>query len=155
MSKPTVYLAGPVMSVTDGGAGWRDRVSEEFGDDYEFRNPLAKYNVPADDLEIVAGHSNPRDPSTVGVREIVEEDKRLLRESDAILVGYSACRSVGTPMEVMWGHGRDYPIVLWIRDGTRIDHISPWYRYHVGALTNSVEMALDRLARTVGDGDDD
>lgn len=154
MSEPTFYLAGPVMSVDDGGAGWRDEVTDLFDGEYEFLNPLGKYNVPAENLKVVDGTSGEAD-NVVGVDEIVEEDKRLLRHSDGILVGYSAVRSIGTPMEVMWARERDLPVAIWIRDGTDMDDLSPWYRHHATAMTNSVELALNHLERQAGGGGDE
>jgi hypothetical protein len=140
----TVYLAGPVAAVRDGGAGWRNAVTEAYGDDFEFANPLDKYNVPLDGLEIVPGNSPDDDEETVGVNEIVRGDKQLIRESDALLVGYLSVQSIGTPMEVFFAARRlNLPVALWIRDGTPIEDMSPWYRYHVDKMTHSVAMALD------------
>jgi nucleoside 2-deoxyribosyltransferase len=147
MTDTTVYLAGPVAHADGGGAGWRETIQQFYGDEYDFRDPLSKYNVPADDLTLVEGRSHPDTPETVGTREIVEDDKTLLKESDAVLVGYSAVRSVGTPMEVMWAFERAYPIAVWVRDETPIADLSPWYRFHAGAITNDAEMALSHLDR--------
>jgi hypothetical protein len=145
--RPTIYLAGPVQHVDGGGADWREQVQEFYADEYDFRDPLSKYNVPADDLTIVDGVSNPENDATVGVEEIVERDKGLLKESDGVLVGYSAVQSVGTPMEVMWAHERGYPIALWVRDDTEFGGLSPWYRYHATAITTAVGMGLSHIRR--------
>jgi len=154
MSKPTVYLAGPVAELDDGGAGWRGDVEVEHGHLYDFRNPLSKYNVPVDGLTIVDGATHGGD-NVVSVSEIVEGDKHLLTESDAVLVGYSAVRSIGTPMEVMWAYERDKPVAIWLRDGTACEDLSPWYRYHADLVTNSVKLALGSLDRRLGgDGDE-
>jgi len=152
MSKPAIYLAGPVAALEDGGAGWRDRVTEEFGDEFELLNPLSKYNVPADELEVVDGVSG-AGAHTVGTHEIVEDDKRLLRHADGILVGYERVHSIGTPMEVMWASERDLPVAIWVRDETDFEDLSPWYRYHATAVTNAVALALRHLERQTGGGD--
>lgn len=144
---PTIYLAGPVMDTDDGGAEWRRDVVTQYGEQYEFRNPLSKYNVPASDVVVVDGAA-PR-PDEVSVSELVTTDKRLIDESDGLLVGYSKRRSVGTPMEVMWAYERDYPVALWIRDNTAISDLSPWYRHHASAITNSIELALGHIDREV------
>lgn len=153
-SKPVVYLAGPVANVQDGGAGWRDEVQEYFGDEYAFRDPLSKYNIPADQLDVVDGTSNPENRETVGVDEIVEGDKQLLEESDGVLVGYSAVRSIGTPMEVMWARERDYPVAIWVRDDTEFDELSPWYRYHATATTTDPGLGLSHIRNQVTDQQD-
>lgn len=150
-SETTIYLAGPVASMADGGASWRDEIIDTYGDTYDFRNPLSKYNVPAQDLTIVDGTSNPDDDHTVGTAEIVESDKQMLRECDGVLLGYSQVHSIGSPMETMWAHERHYPIALWVRDGTDFEDLSPWYRYHATALTNSAELALRHIERQTED----
>jgi len=148
----TIYLAGPVQHAPRGGAGWRETVIERYeGGEYEFLNPLGKYNVPLEALDVVAD-PDPADPETVGVRELVERDKGLIRDADGILVGYSARRSIGTPMEVMYAYAREIPTALWVRDDTDIEALSPWYRYHVGAITNVVDGALGHLDRETGGG---
>jgi len=146
----TIYLAGPVAAYQDGGAAWRDRIIGEFGHEFEFRNPLDKYNVPVEDLTIVDGAGTSED-DVVSVTELVEADKELLEESDAVLVGYSAVRSIGTPMEVMWAHERDIPVAVWVRDDTHYDQLSPWYRYHAGAVVDEPEDALHYLWGNVPD----
>jgi hypothetical protein len=149
MDSPIIYLAGPVAATDDGGAGWREAISEEYGADYGFHNPLDKYNVPVDTLEVVDGTSDPDTGHTVGVDELVAGDKKLLRESDGVLVGYVDVHSVGTPMEVMWARERDYPVALWIRDDTAFDGLSPWYRHHATALTNDLELALGHIKNSL------
>ena len=142
-SKPTVYLAGPVQAKDDGGASWRETVKQQFSDGYKFRDPLDKYNVPVEDLTVVATETD--DPNAVSVPEIVEGDKDLLQQSDAVLVGYDRVRSIGTPMEVMWAYERDYPIAVWIRDETPVIDMSPWYRYHADVLVPEAITALENL----------
>jgi nucleoside 2-deoxyribosyltransferase len=142
-SKPTVYLAGPVAAYADGGAGWRDRVQREYDDRFAFRDPLSKYNVPVDDLTVTMGESD--GPDEVSVTELVESDKEMLADSDAVLVGYSDVQSIGTPMEVMWAYERDVPVVIWVRDETPVHDLSPWYQYHATAITNSLKQAALRV----------
>jgi len=93
---------------------------------------------------IVDGAGTDRD-DIVSVTELVETDKDLLRESDGVLVGYSAVRSVGTPMEVMWAYERDYPVAVWLRDNTSYDDLSPWYRYHATGVMQHESAALSHL----------
>lgn len=143
-SKPTVYLAGPVQAKDDGGASWRNTVKQRFDDGYEFRDPLNKYNVPVEDLTVVSTESDSTH-NTVTVGEIVDGDKDLLSQSDAVLVGYDRVRSIGTPMEVMWAYERDYPIAIWIRDDTDVIDMSPWYRHHADVIVPDVVTALENL----------
>jgi len=150
MTEPTIYLAGPVAAYDDGGAAWRAWIKDQFPD-VDFRDPLAKYNVPVEDLTITATET-PFE-GEISVDTLVESDKELLRVSDGVLVGYTDVQSVGTPMEVMWARERDYPVALWVRDDTAFDELSPWYRHHVTACTTDVELAIAHLTERVG-GDD-
>lgn len=146
MSETTIYLAGPVAALDDGGAGWRDRVTEQFADvDVSFENPLAKYNVAIDGLEIVPGVAPEYEDDVVGVADIVRSDKQLIGKSDAVLVGYSDVKSIGTPMEVMFASSAGIPVVVWVRDETSLMELSPWYRYHASETTHDLEAAVAHL----------
>lgn len=146
MSKPVVYLAGPVAALDDGGASWRERVTERFGDEIETRNPLDKYNVPAEELRVSESPHADRE-GVVGYSELVESDLELLEESDAVLVGYEDVQSIGTPMEVRWAVERDYDVAIWIRDDTAVHDLSPWYLHHASAVTNALPLAIGHLSR--------
>ena len=141
-SKPTIYLAGPVANVEDGGSQWRNEIVESYPNS-DFNNPLDKYNAPAEDLTIVTKPA--RGDTEVSHTEIVEGDKELLRESNAVLVGYTDVLSTGTPMEVMWAYERDYPIALWLQGGVNPSDLSPWYHYHVDNIVSHAGMAVDYL----------
>lgn len=136
---PRVYLAGPVQHKPDGGAAWRTAI-EEAVPDIDWRNPLAKYNVPVDGIDIVAEETDA--PDTVTPADIVDGDKELLRDSDAVLVGYSDAKQIGTPMEVMFAYDRYMPVVIWLRDETDHADLSPWYRYHADLITDSRDEAV-------------
>lgn len=146
--EPVIYLAGPVAHKHDGGASWREAIKDAYASEpVEFRDPLSKYNVPAQDLTVVDGTSDPDDELTVGTLEIVEGDKELIDESDAVLVGYEPVRSIGTPMEVMYAYERDMPVGLWIRE--RDGALSPWYKEHVIFTRDHMTEVVDALAGVI------
>jgi nucleoside 2-deoxyribosyltransferase len=148
MTDHTLYLAGPVAALEDGGASWRDALVDAYADaDVAFSNPLDHLNAPAEDVDIVPHESD--DPSEVTPDEIVENDKEMLRESDGVLVGYSREHQIGTPMEVMWAFEHGIPAVVWIRDETLYSELSPWYRYHADAVTTSRSGAVEKLRLAV------
>ena len=148
MTDHTLYLAGPVAALEDGGASWRDDLVDAYADaDVGFANPLDHLNAPAEDVDIVPYESD--DPSEVTPDEIVENDKEMLRESDGVLVGYSRERQIGTPMEVIWAFEHGTPVVIWIRDDTLYSELSPWYRYHADAVTTSRSAAVEKLRLAV------
>lgn len=140
----TVYLAGPVAALDDGGAAWREAIMDAYPD-IDWHNPLDRWNVPDSDVTIGTDATVDDDGEAVTVRELVEHDKRLVRESDAVLVGWVDEQSVGTPMEVMLAHQHDIPVVVWIRDQTSTIGLSPWLRYHAVALTHVRKLAVQRL----------
>jgi len=136
--KPTVYLAGPVQHADDGGEGWRTAI-EDTVTNINWRNPLAKYNVPADGINIISEKTDA--PDTVTPADIVNADKELLRDSEAVLVGYSDVKQVGTPMEVMFAYEQSIPCVIWLRNATDRASRSPWYLYHADIISDRRDAA--------------
>lgn len=142
MSRPSVYLAGPVRHAEDSGRGWRDAIAA-VNSHIEWLNPLDEYDAPASDVEIVNGHAS--SDNELGVATLVESDMRLIREADAVLVGYSTARAVGTPMEVMFASEHDTPVVIWTRAGQVAEQLSPWYRYHANLITPHRRDAVKKV----------
>ena len=127
-----IYLAGPIAH-TDDATDWRqDLIDQHSG--VEFANPLDEYTP--DDA------SNPHLHS-----DIVDSDKQQIEASDALLVGYEAVRSVGTPMEVLFAYERDMPVAIWLRDQTPLSDLSPWYHYHSEFITSKPGNAVAYLER--------
>jgi len=140
--QPRVYLAGTVE--------WREGVIDRFGDRIKFQNPLGKYDCDLDELTILPGHQDGGDPTTIGAADIIETDKELLRNSDAVLVGYGRSHgSVGTPTEVLFAYARDKPVALCIQDDTMHHEIPAWYRYHITAQFSNPRLALRYLCLKV------
>ena len=90
---------------------------------------------------------NPMDRDYRGVEdekyiEIVESDKTDIDNSDILLVSYDK-PSVGTSMEILYAyeHNTTMPIYLF----TRATTISPWLRYHVDIIFDSLESAVDHI----------
>lgn len=148
MTNPTVYLAGPVQHTEDGGKEWRDETVTEYGDKFDFHNPLWKYNVPLNDLEVVDGESGDG-KGTVGTEEIVANDKKLIRNSDAVLIGYQSVESAGTAMETMFAYKLGLPVVLWIRGSTPKQEVPIWYRYHTDEIRHNLGGAMKCIWRLV------
>jgi len=147
--KPTVYLAGAVQDHPD-PVEWREEVIERFSDRVAFKNPLGRYDCAPDELTVLPGHQDGGDPATVGVADIVETDKELLDDSDAVFVGYERSHaSAGTPMEVLHAYERGLPVALCIQDDTMHHEIPAWYRYHVTAQVSAPRLALRHLCLEV------
>jgi len=149
MSKPTIYLAGPVAHADDHGVGWRETVEDNVSS-FHTANPLDKYNIPVEDLTIVRGDADASGDNEIHARTIIKNDKRLIREADGILVGYEDVQMTGTPMEVCWCDEvfPEKPIVVWMRDETSRDELSPWWE-HADAFEGNLTSAIYELRERV------
>jgi nucleoside 2-deoxyribosyltransferase len=74
-------------------------------------------------------------------REIVDLDKRDIRETDLLIVLYTQ-PSVGTSMEVFFAWTLGKPVIV-INESSK--PVSPWLRYHSTALVRTKEMALEKI----------
>lgn len=146
-----VYMAGSVHHADDGGHGWRDWIEQEYPD-FEWVNPLDKYDGNANDI-IVQRENCPRGIATtsemeiVSSAQIVESDKRMILDCDAVLVGWDpSVPACGTPMEVMFAWEQGIPVVVWLRGGQPdLADVSPWLDYHADRIETDVEDCLDYI----------
>lgn len=129
MSERRIYLAGPVQHADDGGRGWRDRIKGEMPRG-EWLDPLDKYDVPAGDVD-------------VSPTEIVESDKAMIDEADAVLARYAHVPSVGTAMEILHAYERDIPVFVW-DDGDDSASMSPWISHHATGYGTSLRQVAER-----------
>jgi nucleoside 2-deoxyribosyltransferase len=119
-----VYLCGPINGCTDSEAiDWREQV---------------KYHFPS---AIDPMSRDYRGREQIDYREIVDLDKRDVREADVILVNYSK-PSVGTAMEVFYAWTLGKPVLVWCAENAVI---SPWLRYHSTSIVHSLEQVVNKL----------
>lgn len=121
-----VYLCGPINGCDDDECmTWRQKA-----------------------IRLIPNAVNPLDRDYRGAelnsyREIVEIDKRAIRNSDALLVRLTR-PSIGSAMEIHYAWSLGLPVVLW---ADRNDSISPWLRYHCTSIVYSLEEAVGKLRR--------
>jgi nucleoside 2-deoxyribosyltransferase len=127
--QPTVYMAGPIQHAADKGKGWRARVRENF-DGIEWLDPMDKYDPTKAEKQLRREWTD---------EQIVEEDKRLIDDCDALLIHYEKVPSWGTPREQEYAVERDIPVFV----QTTEDDPSPW-------LTVDAEVVASTFAETVG-----
>lgn len=137
MSKPTLYLAGPVKEREDSGAGWREEIKVLYDDQFEFIDPLDKYD-PDDDQQPSAS-------------DIVHADLNFIDDADGVLVRYDGEPTWGTPMEVFAASKRGTPVVIaW----TAETQLSPWAQYFARAVRENTDGALSALQTLLEDEPD-
>lgn len=120
------YLCGPINGCTDSEANdWRARLIEAY--------PLA-INPMIRDY---------RGVEDVAYREIVDLDKRDVRNCDVVLVNYTK-PSVGTSMEVFYAWTLGKPVIVWCAVHVSI---SPWMKYHSTTFVHSLGDAVAAVER--------
>jgi len=121
-----IYLCGPINGCTDEQAsGWRERIKK-------------LYSTAIDPMK-----RDYRGGEAEYYREIVDLDKRDVRQADVILVNYDK-PSVGTSMEVFYAWTLGKPIIVWCRPDAVI---SPWLRYHSTRIVYSLDGAISAIEK--------
>lgn len=134
-----VYLAGPVNRAPDGGKNWRKAVKEHWPDKAEWADPLDYI-----------------DEDEVTDEEIVWSDKAILDTCDAVLVGLTRYRSIGTWREVEYAVSIvDIPVAVWVEPAGTSKPLasrdfSPWLT-EPGLVSESFSDCLSYLQEEVED----
>jgi nucleoside 2-deoxyribosyltransferase len=120
-----VYLCGPINGCTDEQCkDWR---------------LMVETSIPGQTINPMKRDYRGRESSNY--REIVDLDKRDVREADIILVNHPK-PSVGTAMEVFYAWTLGKPVIVW----TPADvSISPWLRYHSTAIVHTLGEAMVKI----------
>lgn len=131
-----VYLAGPVLNAENGGRGWREDIrASEFGD-IEWADPTQEIGY--------------EEALSMPPKDLVAHDKEMIRESDALLVGYSETLSVGTWREVEYAvETCGMPVATWLGPCEKEPEeytLSPWV-YEAGKVSDSLNACLNYLRR--------
>jgi nucleoside 2-deoxyribosyltransferase len=146
MSKPRIYLAGPINGLSFNDAvNWRE----------EAREKLASYGIaaysPMRSKDFLAANGVMR--STVDQynhplstsKGIMARDHNDCVTADAILVNYSGFdkASLGTAMELAWAFAKHIPVVaVGERNNINIDHPMMWeaINFRVDTLAEGIEL---------------
>lgn len=142
MSKPRIYMGGPIRHSDDNGSAWRSEVEAAYGHAYTFLNPL--------DWASPDEHGN----APTGV---VQEDLARLETADAVLVRWRTdIPSRGTSMEIAYASQWDIPVVLWCADaptrptGWLETNVSQWVLSHADTVTVDRTAAFEALNTILG-----
>lgn len=125
-----VYLCGPINGCSDDEAkGWREEAKALLTDKiFQVYDPMVR-DYRGRELE----------PGIAA--EIVENDKKDIRDCDGLLVMYEK-PSVGTSMEVFFAHQLGRWVFLVDRSGKPL---SPWLSYHSHKVFPSLAAACARM----------
>lgn len=145
--RPLVYLAGPVQHADDGGHGWRETIEEQYGEQFDFLNPLDKYDTPTDEVEWLQPGEEVEDyPDAEEVltpSDIVDADKEMIDMADAILIGLqSVVPMYGTPREHEYAVQTDTDVVVWYEEGAEL---SPWTIEGGAFLSTEVAECMEHI----------
>lgn len=154
MSKPVVYLAGPVANTAMGEAfAWRaDAAAALAARGIEARSPmrnkkaLAKKDILGD-YHAYAGFGWQFTPHGILVR-----DYNDCVTADGMLVNLLGTRamSFGTGMELAWAFDRRIPIVVVIESHGNIHDRHPMFAALVKLRTTELHDAIDMIADILG-----
>lgn len=137
-----IYLSGPVRCVDDNGIEWRKEVIDN-NPGLDFNNPLDNYSPEEEDiLSDPAEFSEDSDRDQILPAEYVTEDKIMINDSEAVLLGLPENIARGSLMEAMYAHMRDIPIFVWTIEGQRE---SGWIFHHSEFMHSSREKVIEEI----------
>jgi len=127
--KKRIFLSGPIFQCDDHECmGWRQEVKRRLPDFVVF-NPMDR---------------DFRGRTDQFCREIVEDDKKYIDQSDILLVNHLK-PSVGTSMEILYAWERGKHIVIISGDEER----NPWMIYHSHKICVSLDDAISYVKNLV------
>jgi nucleoside 2-deoxyribosyltransferase len=115
-----IYLAGPVTHEPDNGAKWREAVKAKWQKEhlpFTFVDPVERLDKSVEDV----------DP-----HYLVSHDKQLLDGCDALLVGLTRRRSIGTWREAEYAKDNlGIPVAVWLeptgsKGDYEVDDLDHW-----------------------------
>ena len=129
MTKPKIYLSGPIMDADPHGAReWRTKAKELLSENFDLLDPMRRSFV---------------DRAVDSANEIVRFDLQDVDDAAIILVNYSK-PSIGTAMEVFYaGHVRDKFVVAF--SPFSFQDSSPWMVKYCTKILPSLEEAAEYI----------
>jgi hypothetical protein len=148
MSKPKVYLSGPITGCTyEQATGWREEATRRLWPDIRTFSPMRG-------LEDKVGHSYLdfyQDHPTQNQQSATARDRFDVRQSDLILVNLLGALdrvSIGTIMEVAWADAFDKFIIVAMEGDDRNPHYHAMVRAVSSIVVTDLDEAID-LTRQV------
>jgi nucleoside 2-deoxyribosyltransferase len=150
MSKPKVYLAGPIAGLTyDEAEEWRRTVKYALEPLVDCFCPLRSHDFLRQGGVINSGKNYDHNALTSD-RGIMTRDHNDCKNSDLVFVNLigSTKASVGTAMEVAWCYAYRKPVVVVMEDhGNPHDHpmMREAFGYRVSNIADAINITLSVL----------
>lgn len=127
-----VYLAGPIMHTHDNGRSWREGVKATFPD-VTFLDPL-------DHEHEFNGYGE------AAPEFVVEKDREMIRECDAVFLKYQKTPTWGSPREQEYAKHLGKPVGVY----TNEEDCSPWVTVDAEVVSDNIMdvMAALRSSQT-------
>lgn len=151
MSKPSVYLAGPITGQTFAGAtDWRDYVRVQLPAEIDVRNPMRCKVARLKQAKSIG------DPLTRAMG-ITTRDRCDVMQASMVLVNVlgASKASIGTVMEIAWADLLRIPVVLVMEpEGNPHEHamLTSCVGWRVESLDEAVRILKAVLILEVDDG---
>lgn len=141
MSKPKVYLAGPISGLSYAGSvDWRQQAIDELSPDIIGLSPMRRKQYLASETTIGDSHENHVLSCSRG---ITTRDQFDCTRSDAVLVNLLGSQrvSIGTVMEIAWADANRIPVILVMEETGNI-HDHAMIRECIGFRVSTLEQGI-------------
>ena len=151
MSKPLVYLAGPITGLSyDGATSWREEAVSALAENgIVGLSPLRAKDYLLNEIKLADEY----DAVMSTGRAITTRDRFDCTRADMVLVNLLGASkvSIGTVMELAWADLARVPVVLCI-EREENPHEHAMIRETIGWRVDSVEAAIDVVVATLAQG---
>lgn len=137
-----IYLSGPIRCVDDNGHGWRETVKEQYSE-FNYNSPLDAFDP--EEVEVLndpVDFDPEEEKEQVYPSEYVFSDKKMINESEVILIGIPDVKARGTMMEAMYGYMRGTPFFVWVIDG---QEESGWIFDHCEFMSDNLDEVMREI----------
>jgi len=143
--KNSIYLCGPIRKVEDDGRGWRNNLIEEYSNEFNFVNPLDRYDP--EDQEVLndpSDFSNNSEKEQILPSEYVMSDKLAIQQCEFVFVGLPDVVARGSCMESMYAYMKGIPFFLWTIDEQKE---SGWMFEHAEVVHSDRDEVMEMLKK--------
>jgi len=139
----SIYLSGPIRKADDNGRDWREELIDDYSDQFDFINPLDRYNPDEHEILNDPIHiSEDSDKTQILPSEYVLSDKMGIKQAEFLFVGLPEIIARGTCMECQFASENDTPIFVWTMDG---QEESGWLFRHAEVMYDDRDTLMEYI----------